>query len=210
MTLLVWFWLLSCLDCVTPWAPFPNRGWWSSLTTLGPDFHQWYKHKRFFQLLCSCLCCKYNLTFMSEYYWLFKLLGEQHGFRQAKNIKFSLDGEFYFYSCVFDFDAPGIDVDVSRLTVVRLQGNNIAVRHTFCKCVHFEVHICTIKVSMRQFVGCVHSAVYCSIVFSVKFSERCALPPKSDFVTSDSIWMLMNTVFIHRSRRFYDCFNVFC
>lgn len=88
---------------------------------------------------------------------------------------------------MFDFDAPGIDVDVSRLTVVRLQGNNIAVRHTFCKCVHFEVHICTIKVSMRQFVGCVHSAVYCSIVFSIKFSERCALPPKSDFVTSDSI-----------------------
>lgn len=38
--------------------------------------------------------------------------GEQHGFRQAKNIKFSLDGEFYFYSRVFDFDAPGIDVDL--------------------------------------------------------------------------------------------------
>ena len=150
---------------------------------------------------------------MSEYYWLFKLLGEQHGFRQAKNIKFSLDGEFYFYSRVFDFDAPGIDVDVSSLIVVRLQGNtgNIAVHHTFCKCVLFEVHICTIKVSMRQFVGYVHSSVvYCCIVFSVKFSERCALPPKSNFVTSDSIWMLMNTVFIHWSRRFYDCFNVFC
>ena len=55
---------------------------------------------------------------MSEYYWRFYLLGEQHGFRQAKNIKFSLDGEFYFYSRVFGFDAPGIDVDVSNLIIV--------------------------------------------------------------------------------------------
>lgn len=30
--------------------------------------------------------------------------GEQHGFRQAKNIKRSLDGELYFYSCVFGFE----------------------------------------------------------------------------------------------------------
>jgi hypothetical protein len=29
--------------------------------------------------------------------------GEQHGFRQAKNIKRALDGELYFYSKVFDF-----------------------------------------------------------------------------------------------------------
>ncbi len=29
--------------------------------------------------------------------------GEQHGFRQAKNIKRSLEGELYFYSRVFDF-----------------------------------------------------------------------------------------------------------
>jgi len=29
--------------------------------------------------------------------------GEQHGFRQAKNIKRSLEGEMYFYSQVFDF-----------------------------------------------------------------------------------------------------------
>ena len=29
--------------------------------------------------------------------------GEQHGFRQAKNIKRSLDGELYFYSRVFRF-----------------------------------------------------------------------------------------------------------
>ncbi len=29
--------------------------------------------------------------------------GEQHGFRQAKNIKRALDGEFYFYSRVFHF-----------------------------------------------------------------------------------------------------------
>ena len=39
--------------------------------------------------------------------------GEQHGFRKAENIKFSLDGEFYFYSKVFGFEAPNIDVDVS-------------------------------------------------------------------------------------------------
>ena len=30
--------------------------------------------------------------------------GEQHGFRQAKNIKRALDGELYFYSKVFHFD----------------------------------------------------------------------------------------------------------
>jgi dipeptidyl aminopeptidase/acylaminoacyl peptidase len=30
--------------------------------------------------------------------------GEQHGFRQAANIKRSLDGEFYFYSRVFGFE----------------------------------------------------------------------------------------------------------
>ncbi|MDX2232140.1 MAG: S9 family peptidase [Leptolyngbyaceae cyanobacterium bins.349] len=30
--------------------------------------------------------------------------GEQHGFRQAENIKRTLDGEFYFYSRIFGFD----------------------------------------------------------------------------------------------------------
>jgi dipeptidyl aminopeptidase/acylaminoacyl peptidase len=34
-------------------------------------------------------------------YILYK--GEQHGFRQAENIKRTLDGEFYFYSQVFGF-----------------------------------------------------------------------------------------------------------
>jgi dipeptidyl aminopeptidase/acylaminoacyl peptidase len=29
--------------------------------------------------------------------------GEQHGFRQAKNVKRSLDTELYFYSKVFGF-----------------------------------------------------------------------------------------------------------
>jgi dipeptidyl aminopeptidase/acylaminoacyl peptidase len=29
--------------------------------------------------------------------------GEQHGFRQAKNIKRALDAELYFYSQVFNF-----------------------------------------------------------------------------------------------------------
>jgi dipeptidyl aminopeptidase/acylaminoacyl peptidase len=32
--------------------------------------------------------------------------GEQHGFRQAKNIRRSLDGEWYFLSRVFGFDLP--------------------------------------------------------------------------------------------------------
>jgi len=30
--------------------------------------------------------------------------GEQHGFRQAKNIKRALDGELYFYSRVLDLN----------------------------------------------------------------------------------------------------------
>ncbi|MEP6740971.1 MAG: S9 family peptidase [bacterium] len=33
--------------------------------------------------------------------------GEQHGFRQAQNIKRALDGEFYFYSRVFGFEPAG-------------------------------------------------------------------------------------------------------
>lgn len=37
-------------------------------------------------------------------YLLFE--GEQHGFRQAANIKRALDGELYFYSRVFGFDLP--------------------------------------------------------------------------------------------------------
>ena len=32
--------------------------------------------------------------------------GEQHGFRQAQNIKRALEGELYFYSRVFGFDLP--------------------------------------------------------------------------------------------------------
>ena len=30
--------------------------------------------------------------------------GEQHGFRQAQNIKRALEGELYFYSRVFNFE----------------------------------------------------------------------------------------------------------
>jgi dipeptidyl aminopeptidase/acylaminoacyl peptidase len=32
--------------------------------------------------------------------------GEQHGFRRAENIRTALDGELFFYSRVFGFDAP--------------------------------------------------------------------------------------------------------
>ncbi|MGI8732086.1 MAG: S9 family peptidase [Pyrinomonadaceae bacterium] len=43
--------------------------------------------------------------------------GEQHGFRQAKNIKRSLDGELYFYSRIFGFDlAEEVEpVEISNL-----------------------------------------------------------------------------------------------
>ena len=33
--------------------------------------------------------------------------GEQHGFRQAKNIRRALDGELYFYSRIFEFELAG-------------------------------------------------------------------------------------------------------
>jgi dipeptidyl aminopeptidase/acylaminoacyl peptidase len=39
--------------------------------------------------------------------------GEQHGFRRAENIRTALDGELYFYSRIFGFEAPrppGVDV----------------------------------------------------------------------------------------------------
>jgi dipeptidyl aminopeptidase/acylaminoacyl peptidase len=32
--------------------------------------------------------------------------GEGHGFRRAENIRTALDGELYFYSRVFGFEAP--------------------------------------------------------------------------------------------------------
>jgi dipeptidyl aminopeptidase/acylaminoacyl peptidase len=43
--------------------------------------------------------------------------GEQHGFRQAKNIKRALDGELYFYSKVFDFNLaePVEPVEIENL-----------------------------------------------------------------------------------------------
>jgi len=43
--------------------------------------------------------------------------GEQHGFRQAKNIKRALDGELYFYSRVFGFELaePVEPVDIDNL-----------------------------------------------------------------------------------------------
>ncbi len=43
--------------------------------------------------------------------------GEQHGFRQAKNIKRALDGELYFYAKVFDFNLaePVEPVEIENL-----------------------------------------------------------------------------------------------
>jgi dipeptidyl aminopeptidase/acylaminoacyl peptidase len=40
--------------------------------------------------------------------------GEEHGFRQAANIKRSLDGEFYFYSRVFGFE-PGEKIEILEI-----------------------------------------------------------------------------------------------
>jgi dipeptidyl aminopeptidase/acylaminoacyl peptidase len=43
--------------------------------------------------------------------------GEQHGFRQAQNIKRSLEGELYFYSQVFGFELadPVEPMEISNL-----------------------------------------------------------------------------------------------
>jgi dipeptidyl aminopeptidase/acylaminoacyl peptidase len=49
--------------------------------------------------------------------------GEAHGFRQAANIKRSLDGELYFYSRVFGFDA---DVDMDQEFIASLQNFPVA------------------------------------------------------------------------------------
>lgn len=45
--------------------------------------------------------------------------GEQHGFRQAENIKRALDGEFYFYSRVFGFELSDAvePVEISNLSL---------------------------------------------------------------------------------------------
>jgi len=48
--------------------------------------------------------------------------GEQHGFRQAKNIKRALDGELYFYSRIFGFElADSVEpVPIENLSKKRL------------------------------------------------------------------------------------------
>ena len=42
--------------------------------------------------------------------------GEQHGFRQATNIRRALDGEFYFYGQALGFDAK-MPEDLEPITV---------------------------------------------------------------------------------------------
>jgi dipeptidyl aminopeptidase/acylaminoacyl peptidase len=49
--------------------------------------------------------------------------GEAHGFRQAANIKRTLEGELYFYSRVFGFDA---DVEIDRDFIDRLENFPVA------------------------------------------------------------------------------------
>ncbi len=55
--------------------------------------------------------------------------GEQHGFRIAKNIKRSIDGELYFYSRVFGFDLPDQvePVEIDNLPTM-LGGTNVPDR----------------------------------------------------------------------------------
>ena len=50
---------------------------------------------------------------------------EQHGFRQAQNIKRALDGEFYFYSRVFGFEPVGTlePVEIKNLAAASAPGN---------------------------------------------------------------------------------------
>lgn len=43
-------------------------------------------------------------------YVLFK--GEQHGFRKAENIQTALDGEFYFFSKVFRYEAADKNISL--------------------------------------------------------------------------------------------------
>ena len=43
--------------------------------------------------------------------------GEQHGFRRAENIKTAIDGELYFYSKIFGFEAAG---DVQPIEIENL------------------------------------------------------------------------------------------
>jgi dipeptidyl aminopeptidase/acylaminoacyl peptidase len=41
--------------------------------------------------------------------------GEQHGFRQAENIRAALEGELYFYGRIFGFDT---DAEAGRVRIV--------------------------------------------------------------------------------------------
>jgi len=51
--------------------------------------------------------------------------GEQHGFRQAQNIKRALDGEFYFYSKILGFEPAGTiePVEIQNLAAAGAPGN---------------------------------------------------------------------------------------
>ena len=43
--------------------------------------------------------------------------GEQHGFRKSENIQKALDGEFYFFSKVFGFEAADNDLKVTNIYI---------------------------------------------------------------------------------------------
>ena len=51
--------------------------------------------------------------------------GEQHGFRQAQNIKRALDGEFYFYAKIFGFEPAGTiePVEIQNLVAAGARGS---------------------------------------------------------------------------------------
>ena len=48
--------------------------------------------------------------------------GEQHGFRDARNIRTALEGELYFYSQIFGFD---VDVHPAAVQIVGGVGSTV-------------------------------------------------------------------------------------
>ena len=51
--------------------------------------------------------------------------GEQHGFRQAVNIRRSLDGELYFFGRVLGFAAP-MPEDLDPIPIVNVSDDHVA------------------------------------------------------------------------------------
>ena len=57
---------------------------------------------------------KYELLWINILIFIILYKGEQHGFRKSENIQKALDGEFYFFSKVFGFEAADNDIKVTN------------------------------------------------------------------------------------------------